>query len=280
MENSERIFFDKNDASQWYVAVGTKWIGPMTAADILERVRLNQLSWAHYVWKKGQAGWQRICDTQAFLPAAPHAPTHSVKEIPAASTKPQTRSTATSRKNSAVELQETKTWYLHYDESQFGPFTQGEVQQLLNTGRIDLRTHIWREGMKNWERLEAIPVLQAPPQSSTKVTKKVDNRNAPRRPLVAKILMSDEQTVIVGVCRDISIGGLQVLTEKIPGPVGARIKMNISPSTNESGASVAAFVAKGIIVRVLEDGRGFSFRFENLTPKARESIESFIKSAR
>jgi UDP-N-acetylenolpyruvoylglucosamine reductase len=92
--------------------------------------------------------------------------------------------------------------------------------------------------------------------------------------------MANEQSVIVGVCRDISIGGLQVLTEKIPGSVGAKIKMNISPSADAFGKAIAPFVAEGVIVRILEDGRGFSFRFEKLPEKSRQAIESYIESSK
>jgi hypothetical protein len=36
------------------------------------------------------------------------------------------------------------------------------------------------------------------------------------------------------------------------------------------------FVAEGVIVRVLEDGRGFSFRFEGLSRESQEAIERYI----
>jgi hypothetical protein len=84
--------------------------------------------------------------------------------------------------------------------------------------------------------------------------------------------------VIVGVCRDISIGGMQVLTENIPGAAGTRLRMNISPSSQESGRKIEPFVAEGIVVRILEDGRGFSFRFEKLPEPAKQAIEAYFES--
>jgi hypothetical protein len=35
-------------------------------------------------------------------------------------------------------------------------------------------------------------------------------------------------------------------------------------------------VAEGMVVRILEDGRGFSFRFEKLPENARKSIEKYF----
>ena len=96
--------------------------------------------------------------------------------------------------------------------------------------------------------------------------------------MVAQVLMSDEQTVIVGICRDISIGGVQVLADRSPAPVGSKLKMNISPSGDGSSRDFQPFVAEGVVVRILEDERGFSFRFNRLSDAAKKSIEDYIES--
>lgn len=101
-----------------------------------------------------------------------------------------------------------------------------------------------------------------------------DKRRAPRRPLVARLFLHNDKDVIIAVCRDISVGGMQVLTDRIPGPVGSVIKLNVSPG---DPTKVKSFVAEGEIVRVLEDGRGFSFRFKKLGDEARKTIERYIK---
>jgi hypothetical protein len=276
MENSEKILFG-DDAPQWYIALGEKWVGPLTASDVYERIQRQEITWAHYVWKKGQASWKRICDTKPFEAAVPHQPAKTVqKEIKAA--------VAPVVKQAAVrERLEPRNWYLHYNDSQFGPFSTDEVQQFLKSGKINSRVYAWKEGMANWEPLERIdPFRHQTQKTQTKAppppAASRDLRTNPRRPLIAKILMSDDQSVIVGVCRDISIGGLQVLTEQIPGKVGSKLKMNISPSTNDSGTRIEPFVAQGMIVRILEDGRGFSFRFEPLSEKAKKSVECYIDS--
>ncbi len=102
-----------------------------------------------------------------------------------------------------------------------------------------------------------------------------NKRGAPRRPLVARLFLHNDKEVIIAVCRDISVGGMQVLTDRIPGPVGSMIKLNVSPG---DPSKVKGFVAEGEIVRVLEDGRGFSFRFRKITEEARRAIEKYINS--
>ncbi len=315
------------DASQWYVAMGQKWIGPMSASDIYEKVANHQISLAHYAWKKGQAEWRRICDIKTFQSLGPHQPQKAAQkqfqsEVSAQSTRGQTSSSrvgqtarsgssspssssSSSSKSGAARSPlapaEARIWYLHQNQSQFGPFSREEITRFLKSGKIQPRVHGWRDGMKNWDRLERLPEFrdlvpserassrapqrapqrpsQNAPQYTSDENQEEDQRYSPRRPLVAKILVADQETVIVGVCRDISIGGLQVLTDTVPGDIGTKIKMNISPSSDEAGNPIAPFVAEGLIVRILEDGRGFSFRFTKLADRARQAIESYIESS-
>jgi hypothetical protein len=292
MENSGKMLFSE-DSSQWYVAVGQKWIGPMSASDVYEKVASHQLTLAHFAWKKGQAEWKRICDIKTFQSLSPHQPQKAIQK----QFQSEVSAHTAARKAPSAQANVTRVWYLHQNQSQFGPFSKEEIIQFLKSGKIQSRIHCWRDGMKTWDRLERLPEfrsgvapsslsdapVKAPVKAQTKGPasnneSREDQRSSPRRPLVAKILMSDQETVIVGVCRDISIGGLQVLTETVPGDIGAEIKMNISPSSNESGAPIEPFVAEGVIVRILEDGRGFSFRFKKLADRAKRSIESYIDS--
>jgi hypothetical protein len=292
MENSGKILFG-DDTAQWYVAVGEDKMGPLKASEVYKKIESNEISWIHYIWKKGQAEWKRISDVKTFQMLMPQPPPPSIpKETSKPIVKKTTRASQASpaptppQKNPA----DARCWYLHYQDSQFGPFSQKEIQHSLKVGKLNGRIHAWKQGMKTWERLERIepfkdnisspPSMPSLPQANKKLadTFHVESRKNPRRPLVAKILISDEQSVIVGVCRDISVGGLQVLTDKVPGKVGARFKMNISPSSDNSENPIEPFVAEGVIVRILEDGRGFSFRFDRISGKSKLAIESYINS--
>jgi hypothetical protein len=264
----------------------------MSASDIYEKVANHQITLAHYAWKKGQPDWKRICDIKTFQTLSPHQPQKAgqkqfqseVAAARVASSRKTAAPSRLSRASSGVNSGEGRIWYLCQNQSQLGPFSVEEISRFLKTGKIQGRTHGWRNGMKNWERLERLPefkrLADSPDDQRTdpKENQREDQRNHPRRPLVAKILMSDQETVIVGVCRDISIGGLQVLTDTVPGDIGTKIKMNISPSSNDTGNPIEPFVAEGVVVRILEDGRGFSFRFNKLADRARQAIESYIES--
>ena len=75
------------------------------------------------------------------------------------------------------------------------------------------------------------------------------------------------------LCRDISVGGLQVLVSSFPGNIGDDVTMNVHPDNSDYN-----FVASGKIVRLLEGGQGFSLRFLDLSPEAEQSIRTYINA--
>jgi hypothetical protein len=290
---------------EWFVACGGATQGPLTTAEVLEKVVLRELSPADYVWKPGQPEWKRLFEVKGFEAVVPPRP-----QVKPAQPAPQPPA--------APRSESKRTWYLHRNGSQYGPFSQAELESALERGKVSPRVHAWKAGLSGWERLERLPEFQAwaqkrapqeqvprPPRFPGKSEPEAEaigepaveeRRATPRKPLVAHILMSDQQSVLVGMCRDISIGGLQVLTDSIPGPVGTRLRMNISPpdldgsSSHGSGSrsarsgsspaagSIRPFVAEGVVVRLLEDGCGFSFRFSQLSESSLKAIESYIES--
>ncbi|MEK6705309.1 MAG: GYF domain-containing protein [Bdellovibrionota bacterium] len=272
MENTPKIMFDDN-TPHWYVALGDRWGGPFTATEVYKQVLSHEITWAHYVWKPGQTEWKRICDLKTFQSAVPTLPGKEVKsEVKQAAVSPPPPPKKT--------VSEERKWFVYQNDTQHGPFSGDEIARFLKSGRINKRTYIWADGMTNWEALERVPQLkglsggQSQPPARGK-TMAPDHRTAPRRPLLAKIVMANDNSVNVGMCRDISIGGMQVLTDKIPGSVGQKIKFNVSSTTGE----IQPFVAQGTIVRLLEDGRGFSFRFHKITDAAIKAVETYINGS-
>lgn len=285
MENTEKVLF-ADDKPQWYVAMGDRWVGPISASDVYERVKSQKISWAHFVWKPGEKEWKRLCDVKMFKAAVPDEPSKEIqKEVKEVSrevireSKPIVR-TAAARSAAVSAVSDDQGWFLYYNETQFGPFAKDEVIRFLNVGKINRRVHAWRSGIANWTRLEeiasfkaAIAELKPAPKTAKKEKEeKPEHRQTPRRPMVAKILVANEREVADAVCRDISVGGMQVLTDRVPGKVGEKIRLNVT------AASLEPFVAEGVIVRFLEDQKGFSFRFDRLSDQAKRSIEQYIQS--
>jgi len=250
----------------------------MRAEDVYKKIVDREISWAHYVWKSGQAEWMRICDTPEYSSVVPAQPSLKPQVIQAT----KRSQVAAPARGDSPDVVSDKVWFTYSNSVQSGPFSESEINASLGSGALAIKTHVWRDGMGKWEKaselteFKSVAALRGGAPEINGVSEKVENRAGPRRPIIARILLANDEELAVGVCRDISIGGMQVLTDKIPGKVGSAIKMNVSPAGLSSGEKIEPFVAVGKIVRFLEDGRGFSFRFEKVSPEAQKIIEEFI----
>ena len=273
MENTGEIHFGKGSKPEWFLAVNDQSVGPLRASDILERIAAGSVTYFHYVWKEGFTDWKRICDVEELQSAKPKAPTKRPPPMPKSAAP-----TVKKAEPRVSQANQPKEWFLFYNDTQFGPFSKSEVAAYLQLGKIHGKIHVWKDGLDAWTVMSEVAELKDLAAAAKKSeAKPVDRRKASRKPLVARIMMANDSSVVAAVCRDISVGGMQVLTDQIPGKVGSKIKMNVSSAGKKSSKALAPFVAEGVIVRMLEDGRGFSFRFEKITAEARKSIESFIK---
>lgn len=261
--------------AEWFIAIGDQSVGPMTASDVYDRIIAGELTWISYVWKEGMGEWARIADVPTFKAAVPPPPTTKPKAQPPAPP-------------SAPKKLQNREWFLFYSDSQYGPFTEEEVQGLAGVGKITTDSFVWKDGMSDWEKIGSLAHFAnyfknvVAKTSALEKTVSLD-RNADvsqkradaRKPVLAKIIIADGDQILVGMARDISIGGMQVLSDFLPSKVGSRLKLNISPPEPTSAAFVP-FVAEGLVVRILEDRRGFSFRFDELSANARQIIERIV----
>lgn len=249
---------------EWFISVGDKSIGPMSAAEVYERVMGGELTWISYIWKDGMADWVRICDVPAFQAAVPPKPAAKPQAVPPASP--------------SKKIQ-PKEWFLYFNDSQHGPFTEDEILGMGGVGKISSDAFAWKDGMADWEKISSLSsfskVFKSSAPSAPSSGGGSEKRAFSRKPILAKIMIAEGEKIIVGVARDISIGGMQVLSDYVPSKAGSRLKLNISPP-ELTNPTFQAFVAEGVVVRVHEDRRGFSFRFDELSSSARQIIERVI----
>ncbi|MBJ7883281.1 DUF4339 domain-containing protein, partial [Gelidibacter salicanalis] len=59
MENTLNLLL-QDTALKWYTVVNDRPVGPLSAKEIVQRIRANDLNFASHVWKDGFKGWTRI----------------------------------------------------------------------------------------------------------------------------------------------------------------------------------------------------------------------------
>lgn len=251
---------------EFYIIINRKVTGPLNASEIQKRIQLGSASLLDYFWSEGWTDWKRIADHDHFLGLVPRKPPSSfIRQL---------------QKKIAPK---SKKYYLYYKRSQHGPYSKNELVKIIESKKLNSKSYVWIAGWPSWRRITEVTelapyVLNAPPTSSIRMKTGIgvdtsEKRLVPRRPLVARIFLHNQRDVIIAVCRDISLGGMQVLTDKVPGSVGSTIKLNVSPADVKQ---VKSFVAEGEIIRLLEDGRGFSLKFIKISDEAKLAIQSYI----
>jgi hypothetical protein len=244
----------------FHIAINGQAAGPYTYAEVEAKIISGESSGASLSWMAGEASWSALSSREEFQ----------------------------------TILEEHARWFVVRNAAQFGPILKRELQIMIEERQVIESTLCWREGMSEWKPLSkieslaalmpkapavpALPALPALPKAPAPPAMPAaaafvppvaheEHRSASRAKVRARLIVSNDKTVNVASCRDISEGGMQVLCDELPGPVGTRIKMNVTPEgSNES------FVAKGLIIRIREDQRGYSFRFDELTEGAKRAI--------
>jgi hypothetical protein len=265
MESATQNQFSQ-DEPVFFVSRGAESLqGPMRPSELLRMIEAREISWLDPCYREGESEWSRICDHSVFRVLGPGMP----------ESKPRPRVVPPPLPREA--LLPKVSWFLFQNDSQSGPYPAPELFRMIRAGQVSEQAFVWQEAFADWVPVRDVPAFSSvfvqDRQKESHGEKPSDRRASPRRPLVARIYLTNGKEVSSGMCRDISIGGMQVLTDAVPGKTGDQIRLNVMPPAS---TGLRPFVALGVIVRVLEDQKGFSFRFTEINEEAKQSIERYI----
>ena len=263
-------------SSGWYYVKNKDRVGPVDDSELRSLFNSGEINLKSYVWKKGFENWEfleSISELKHTYSADKNNSAHdeildAVDDVP-----PNVR-----KKIDWTTLDHDKKCIFvkigtdrGEEERTLGPFSINHLREFYSDSRVNAMTLIFMMGMEDWIYLGEIESFEnifstLPPKIEEKEKRKDD-----RKPFIARIFFHDNSDVFEGVCRDISVGGLQVLVSAFPGKLGESISINVHPENSEHG-----FVASGEIVRVLQGGQGFSLRFKDLTNSSMNAITRYI----
>lgn len=256
-------------ADNWYYVQKGNRHGPV-AVDILESlITSGELTTSDFVWKKGFENWKKI------------------KEVDELMSSPKSEAAVPDLQLPSVQFHEVNLKNINPDErilyvrigidrggaySDYGPFNIKQLKQLFKENRVNGKTLIFCQGMKDWKILGDLPEYQEIFEEMPPVIKDADRRANIRKPFIARLFVQNNKKVFEGICRDVSIGGMQVLIDNFQGASGDKISINVHPENTDYH-----FTASGQVVRVLEGNSGFSFRFQGLSDEAKRAIEKYVQ---
>jgi hypothetical protein len=266
-------------ADSWYYVQKGNRHGPVALEVIQQMVANSDLNTSDYVWKKGFENWKRIkevpeLEEKQAAPTPAPAP-FKAPEPPKAELGPKLEFKEVSLKTLPPD---ERTIYIRIGNdrglppSDYGPFTVGQLKQLFKESRINGKTMVFVPGMKEFKILGDLPEYQEIFEEAPPVIQESDRRESVRKPFVARLFVQNNKKVFEGICRDISVGGMQILTDDFKGQAGDRIAINVHPENSDY-----CFTASGVVVRILDGNCGFSFRFQGLSDEAKRSVEKYLQ---
>jgi hypothetical protein len=252
---------------KWYYVDGGERKGPVDIQYINALIEKSALGDDDYVWKKGFENWMKIKNIPDFQPPEEE----SIAEMPGVIESGEVRlKTLTEAENSVfIKIGADRGG----QEVEYGPYSLTVIQKLFEQHRINGKTFVFVRGMSDWMMLGEFADYAEIFEETPPPIKEEDRRKGHRKPFIARMYIESNKQVYVGVCRDISVGGMQVLVDHLPADIGQKISINVHPENTEYH-----FVASGQIVRLLDGGQGFSFRFIDLNDEAKEAIEKYLSN--
>jgi hypothetical protein len=282
----------------WYYVEGSDRVGPVVEEELKLLVDGGKLDSESYVWRKGLENWEKIGDLSELehvlsFDSNNDPAEHSSSEIEEVSdvvNESDDKLDSSDNDVKTLNLPPIKefSWNDYNMEdsifsikigadrgtnfTEYGPYSMNMIKRLFKEKRISPKTYIFTPGLDNWIFLADIPVYSELFTGVPPVIEEDQRRLNQRKPFVARMLFHNNNDVFEGICRDISIGGIQVLISGMDVAVGDSINMNVHPTNSDY-----CFVASGKIVRVLEGKQGFSLRFDDLSKEAFASIGQYVE---
>jgi hypothetical protein len=231
---------------EWFAFIKNTQEGPFDLDELKSMARMGTVDAQTYAWKIGMENWQligEIPELMKIIAVPPPVP----PSPPPAPTKVQRAEPSPQVKDLPPNLK-----------------SQGVEAEKIQT--------------------QASP-QSAPPQASTDSAQQAapQKTRPPRIPIVARVLFHDNQLVGQGICRDLSIGGAQILLDTSQGesgspdlPVGSVIKMNLHSDEVVGSDKKVVFTTDAVVVRHLSQERGFAVRFMNIEDEFANLIKSYV----
>ena len=282
-------------ADNWYYVQKGNRQGPVTIEALAEMVTKQELKADDFVWKKGFDNWKKIKDVSELeaaskpepeiriAPVAPPAPVASAAPVKAAPANDFPAAPIMHMEDkefsfTQIKNHEDRVIFLRIGNDRggaatdYGPFSLVQVKKLFKENRINGKTFLFTSGMKEWKILGDIADYEMVFEELPPVLKDTDRRTSTRKPFIARLFVQNNKKLFEGLCRDISIGGMQVLVNDFKGLAGDKISINVHPDNTDYH-----FTASGVVVRILEGNCGFSFRFQSLSDEAKSAIEKYVQ---
>lgn len=211
--------------STFYVSHNGEQKGPWSSADIVKKLKSQELAWSDYVYDDAKGDWVLFMDHPEFHPhfkqAAPKAPPPAPKK---------------NQDEAAPSLEAgDKEWFVLKAENKYGPFSLLEVVRMLQEKNIFEYDYIWNQHMSTWKRIAEVDEykpekIRALKDSGFPEVQEVFFRRRHQRVTYgASILVHNNKKVWKGESIELSSGGAGLVIENLDFNPGQTLFLHFKP---------------------------------------------------
>lgn len=204
-------------AQVWYYVVKGERVGPVDADELKTKFNQGEFTAQDFVWKKGFDGWKKAFEVEEI---ASFFTTNNPNNLVVPTMK--------ENKNKISKLSELpaneRSIFIRIGRdradgvtNEYGPFDLSQIKKMKEENRINGKTEVFTKLMSEWMFLADFKDYQDFFQEVPPPITESDRRNFTRKPFIARLFIQNNKKVFEGICRDISIGGMQVLVDDFPG---------------------------------------------------------------
>lgn len=242
--------------------------GPWTIDEITLRLNQKNLMWNDYIYDEKNKDWILILESPLFTGLF-----NSSFKTPIKS------STSQKMANDPVR---DRSWYILKQENNYGPFSQLEMIQMLQSKTLFEFDFIWRHGLDSWKRLAEVPdyapekiksifeTLKTTPSTTDKEI--FFRRKHARAQYGSSLILHDRNKLFKAESFEISAGGAGFMAPDLHFELDKQLYLHFKPSDQ-----VPAFNA--ICKVVSHFGNKYGVRFLHVSAAAKEKISQFTNKA-
>jgi hypothetical protein len=242
--------------------------GPWTVEEITLRLNQKNLQWNDYLFDEKSKDWILILESPLFTNLFNSSFKTPIK-------------TSLNQKivNDPVR---DRSWYILKQENNYGPFSQLEMIQMLQSKTLFEFDFIWRHGLASWKRLAEVPdytpekikeIFENLKIGHSSTDKEIFfRRKHARAQYGSSLLLHDRQKLYKAESFEISAGGAGFMAEGLNFELDKQLYLHFKPSEH-----VPAFNA--ICKVVSHFGNKYGVRFIHVSAAAKEKITVFTNKA-
>ncbi len=204
---------------QYMLSKNGSELGPFHLNEVVAKITSREIELFDYIYDDSAQDWILLTEhpeiTQALKAKKPKAP-------PKVQQREQTQTPTATKTSSPHDIE----WFVMKGESQFGPFSSGDLLRLMQEKTVFEFDFVWNASMKDWQRIAEIPdFTKEKIQSLAKNPEMKESffeRQHERTPLKSKIIVHNGNDYWLAEGKEISEGGMGLYIKDamiVPGQV-------------------------------------------------------------